>query len=184
MSMSSAAVQAQSSSDTPRGEAQFTAGDLAVYPAHGVVEVVEVETKVIGGQEIAFFGLQVKDSGLKINVPVNKARAIGMRPVADGADLEKLDAILADRDVPIDRQTWNRRYRGFMEKIRTGSLFEVAEVFRDLSLLATRKTLSHGERQMLHTARNLLVRELVEAQSAPEDEVVAALEAPFGTAQH
>ncbi len=179
MSMSSAAAHTQSSSDTPRGEAQFTAGDLAVYPAHGVVEVVEVETKVIGGQEIAFFGLQVKDSGLKINVPVNKARAIGMRPVANGADLEKLDAILADRDVPIDRQTWNRRYRGFMEKIRTGSLFEVAEVFRDLCMLRSTKTLSHGEREMLRTAKDLLVKEVAVARDAPEETVAEQLESMF-----
>ena len=88
--------------------------------------------------------------------------------------------LLSDHEIPDDRQTWNRRYRGFMEKIRTGSLFEVAEVFRDLSLLKSRKTLSHGERQMLRTARDLLIRELMEAQSAPEEEVAAALEAPFG----
>lgn len=159
----------------------FAIGDKSVYPAHGVANVVAVEHKKIGSEEIAFYHLQVVGSGLKIIVPVNKAEENGMRSVASPEEIAEMFELLADHEIPDDRQTWNRRYRGFMEKIRTGSLFEVAEVFRDLSLLATRKTLSHGERQMLTTARGLLVRELVEAQSAPEDEVVNALEAPFRT---
>ncbi|MCA9711474.1 MAG: CarD family transcriptional regulator [Myxococcales bacterium] len=159
----------------------FGIGDKSVYPAHGVADVVALENKKIGTEEIAFYHLRVVGSGLKIIVPVNKAEENGMRSVASPQEVAEMFELLSDHEIPDDRQTWNRRYRGFMEKIRTGSLFEVAEVFRDLSLLQTRKTLSHGERQMLLTARGLLVRELVEAQSAPEDEVMAALEAPFRT---
>lgn len=157
----------------------FSVGDKSVYPAHGVADVVDLENKSIGGSEITFYHLHVKNTGLKIIVPVNKAEENGMRSVASADDVKEMYELLRDHEIPNDRQTWNRRYRGFMEKIRTGSLFEVAEVFRDLSLLRTRKVLSHGERQMLRTARDLLVRELMEAQSAPEDEIIAALEAPF-----
>ncbi len=157
----------------------FAIGDKTVYPAHGVANVVGVENKTIGSEQIAFYHLKVIGTGLKIIVPVSKAEENGMRSVASPQDVEEMFELLRDHEIPSDRQTWNRRYRGFMEKIRTGSLFEVAEVFRDLSLLKTRKTLSHGERQMLKTARDLLVRELVEAQSAQESEVVDALEAPF-----
>src|SRR5690606_6186527 len=133
--------------------------------------------------EIPFYHLRVVSSGLKIIVPVHKAEENGMRSVATSEEIDEMFELLRDHEIPNDRQTWNRCYRGFMEKIRTGSLFEVAEVYRDLSLLKSRKTLSHGERQMLRTARELLVRELVEARRAPEDEIVHALEAPFQT-QH
>lgn len=157
----------------------FTIGDKSVYPAHGVADVIGLENKTIGSDEIAFYHLRVVGSGLKIIVPVHKAEENGMRSVATPEEIEEMFELLRDHEIPNDRQTWNRRYRGFMEKIRTGSLFEVAEVYRDLSLLKTRKTLSHGERQMLRTAQELLVRELVEAQSAPENEIIHALEAPF-----
>src|SRR5690606_22482962 len=125
-----------------------------------------VETKTIGEHQIAFYHLRVCGSGLKIIVPVHKAEENGMRALAGDHEIDELFELLADHEVPSDRQTWNRRYRGFMEKIRTGSLFEVAEVYRDLSLLKAQKSLSHGERQMLRTARDLLVRELSVARGA------------------
>ncbi len=155
---------------------RFQAGDKAVYPAHGVADVVKVETRTMGEQELSFYHLQVRGTGLKIIVPVHKAEENGMRPVADEEQIDELFELLQDHEIPSDKQTWNRRYRGFMEKIRTGSLFEVAEVYRDLSLLGRNKSLSHGERQMLRTARELLVRELAVARSAAEDEVGAELD--------
>jgi CarD family transcriptional regulator len=159
--------------------ASFKVGDKSVYPAHGVADVVHVELKRVGGQEIPFYHLRVCSSGLKIIVPVHKAEENGMRPVADKGEIDELFELLQDHEVPCDRQTWNRRYRGFMEKIRTGSLFEVAEVYRDLSLLRTQKSLSHGERQMLRTARDLLVKELAVARGSPECEVAEQLDSFF-----
>ncbi len=102
-----------------------------------------------------------------------------MRRVADEGELDELYELLKDHEVPCDRQTWNRRYRGFMEKIRTGSLFEVGEVYRDLSLLKQTKNLSHGERQMLRTARDLLVKELSVARDAPESVIANELDEMF-----
>ncbi len=160
----------------------FSIGDKTIYPSHGLAEVVDLENKRIGDVELTFYHLNVVGTGLKIIVPVNRAEENGMRPLATADEIAEMHELLQDQEIPNDRQTWNRRYRGFMEKIRTGSLFEVAEVFRDLSVLRTTKALSHGERQMLRTSRDLLVRELVEAQSAQETEVVEALEAPFGPA--
>lgn len=157
----------------------FQIGDKAVYPSRGVADVVGVETKRIGDQEVTCYHLQVHGSGLKIIVPVEKAEENGMRPLADAAELEELYSLLRDHEVPSDRQTWNRRYRGFMEKIRTGSLFEVGEVYRDLALLRQTKSLSHGERQMLRTARDLLVKELSVARDASEDEIRIELDSMF-----
>ncbi len=99
-----------------------------------------------------------------------------MRALADGEMIDELYDLLRDHEVPCDRQTWNRRYRGFMEKIKTGSLFEVAEVYRDLSLLKHTKNLSHGERQMLQTARNLVIRELSTVRNEPESAIAAELD--------
>jgi CarD family transcriptional regulator len=157
----------------------FRVGDKAVYPRRGVADVVGLETKTIGDQKIQCYHLQVVGSGLKIIVPVEKAAENGMRPVASDGDLEELMELLRDHEVPSDRQTWNRRYRGFMEKILTGSLFEVGEVYRDLSLLKQHKSLSHGERQMLRTARDLLVKELSVARDRPEEDVAKELDSMF-----
>jgi len=160
-------------------DACFTVGDKAVYPAHGVADVVALETKTIGDNPVDFYHLTVVGSGLKIIVPVAKAEENGMRRVASADEVTELFDLLQDHEVPNDRQTWNRRYRGFMEKIRTGSLFEVGEVYRDLSLLKSTKSLSHGERQMLRTARSLVVRELSVARNAPESDVAQQLDSIF-----
>ena len=159
--------------------ARFSIGDTAVYPTHGVADVINLETKHIGGNALAFYHLQVRGTGLKIIVPIEKAENNGMRPLAEGDEIDELFELLRDHEVPCDRQTWNRRYRGFMEKIRTGSLFEVAEVYRDLSVLRMHKSLSHGERQMLRTARDLLVRELSVARETPEGDVASELDSLF-----
>ncbi|MBL8972446.1 MAG: CarD family transcriptional regulator [Myxococcales bacterium] len=158
---------------------QFNVGEKAVYPTHGVAEVVALETKVIEGSGMQFYHLRVAGSGLKIIVPVTKAEENGMRPLADDGMIDELYDLLRDHEVPCDRQTWNRRYRGFMEKIRTGSLFEVGEVYRDLTLLKSTKNLSHGERQMLQTARNLVIRELSTVKAAPESVVAEELDSMF-----
>ena len=109
----------------------FSVGDTAVYPAHGVADVVDVENKTVGGQTLSFYHLQVRNSGLKIIVPIARAEENGMRPLAAESDIEQVFELLNQREIEPDRQTWNRRYRGFMEKIRSGVLFEVAEVYRD-----------------------------------------------------
>lgn len=160
-------------------QASFDVGDKTIYPTHGVADVIGVEIKTIAGQPVSFYHLRVVGTGLKISVPVAKAEENGMRRVAGDHEISELYALLSDHEIPSDRQTWNRRYRGFMEKIRTGSLFEVAEVYRDLSVLKAHKQLSHGERQMLRTARTLLVKELSVARGAPEAEIEQHLESFF-----
>ncbi len=160
-------------------EPSFRVGDKSVYPTVGVADIVAVEHKRVGGAELAFYHLRVLGSGLKIIVPVNKAEENGMRPVAAEAEVDELFELLRDHEVPCDRQTWNRRHRGFMEKIRTGSLFEVGEVYRDLSLLKQSKQLSHSEKQMLRTARALLVKELAVARASSEDDVAKELDSVF-----
>ncbi len=162
--------------------ADFKIGDKAVYPAHGVAEVIGVDNKEINGQICAFYVLKVLDNEMQIMVPKAKAEQVGLRAVATSDEVEEVFDILREQDVVIDKQTWNRRYRGFMEKIKTGSLFEVAEVYRDLYRLKSSKVLSFGERRMLDTARSLLIRELAIAKGVPEDKVAAEIETIFAAA--
>jgi len=158
---------------------EFQIGDKAVYPAQGVAEVIGVDNKEINSTVCAFYVLRVLDTDMQILVPKEKADQVGLRPVATDDEVEEVFDILREQDVHIDKQTWNRRYRGFMEKIKTGSLFEVAEVFRDLYRLKSTKTLSFGERRMLDTAKNLIVKELSVARNWTEQKVETELEKAF-----
>ena len=147
-------------------QTEFAIGDKAVYPSQGVAEVVGIERKEVFGRVQQFYVLRGLDTGLRILVPVDKADQVGLRKLAGNEEIEEVLAILRDKEVHVDRQTWNRRYRGFMEKIKSGSLFEVAEVFRDLYRLKGMKPLSFGERRMLDTARGLIVQELSIARAS------------------
>ncbi len=155
---------------------EFEVGDNAVYPAQGVAEVMGVDEKEISGKIHRFYSLRLLDSDMRILVPVDKAEQVGLRPVVRETQIREVFDILKDKDVHVDKQTWNRRYRGFMEKIKTGSLFEVAEVFRDLYRLKNTKTLSFGERRMLDTAKNLIVKELSVAKKTTEIKVEKEIE--------
>jgi CarD family transcriptional regulator len=158
---------------------EFTIGDKAVYPSQGVAEIIGIEKKEVFGKIHRFYVLRALDSGLRILVPIDKADQVGLRPVAGRDEIEEVLEILRDKEIHIDRQTWNRRYRGFMEKIKSGSLFEVAEVFRDLYRLKGMKPLSFGERRMLDTARGLIVQELSVARASDQRQVEQELEQIF-----
>ncbi len=158
---------------------EFQVGDKAVYPAQGVAEVVGITEKQIAGKVTTFYELRILDTDMKIMVPTHKAAEVGLREVINAREINEIFDILREKEVHIDKQTWNRRYRGFMEKIKTGSLFEVAEVFRDLYRLKSTKTLSFGERRMLDTARNLIVKELSVAKNADEEQIAKEIEKLF-----
>lgn len=157
----------------------FKPGDMAVYPAQGVAEVVGIEEKEISGKTQRFFVLRIVDTDMRIMVPVSKAREVGLRQIIGEDEIKEVLNILKEKEIHVDKQTWNRRYRGFMEKIKTGSLFEVAEVYRDLYRLKSTKTLSFGERRMLDTAKNLIVKELSVARRMNEGKMERELERLF-----
>ena len=154
----------------------FCPGDMAVYPAQGVAEVVGIEEKEISGKKQRFFVLRIVDTDMRIMVPVAKAREVGLRSIISEPEIKEVFTILREKEIHVDKQTWNRRYRGFMEKIKTGSLFEVAEVYRDLYRLKSTKTLSFGERRMLDTAKNLIVKELSVARRTAETKMEREIE--------
>ncbi|MEZ4366335.1 MAG: CarD family transcriptional regulator [Kofleriaceae bacterium] len=157
--------------------ADFKMGDKAVYPTHGVAEVVGIEKKEINSTVCSFFVLKVIATGMQILVPRDKADQVGLRHIATTAEIEEVFELLRDPEVHIDKQTWNRRHRGFMEKIKTGSLFDVAEVFRDLFRLKSTKVLSFGERKMSTTPSSFIVMSrpsLVRTEDKVEKEIEKA----------
>jgi|MudIll2142460700_1097286.scaffolds.fasta_scaffold82672_2 CarD family transcriptional regulator len=158
----------------------FQIGDKAVYPGHGVGVIESIETKQISGKELMFYILKITDNGMTIMIPRDNAEAVGLRGVIRKLEIPKVLQILKARDVEIDTQTWNRRYREYMEKINTGSIFEIAEVIRDLHLLKNEKELSFGERKILDTAKNLLIKELAIVRDVKESDIVKEIRTIFG----
>ncbi|OGQ04370.1 MAG: CarD family transcriptional regulator [Deltaproteobacteria bacterium RIFCSPLOWO2_01_44_7] len=159
---------------------EFKVGDMAVYPAHGVGQVTSIENKEIAGAKAQFYILKIMDSGMTIMVPTKNVRNVGLREVIGPDEVEAVYAILREcGEYTITEQTWNRRYREYMDKIKTGSIYEIAEVLRDLSMLRYEKELSFGERKMLDTARNLIIKELAIAQEEEEVEVAGEIDGIF-----
>ena len=139
---------------------EFKVGDVAVYPAHGVGTVHSIEEREIAGNKHKFYILKIMDTGMTIMVPTGNVRNVGLREVINESEVDIVYEILKERDISINEQTWNRRYREYMDKIKTGSIYEIAEVLRDLNILKRGKELSFGERKMYDTAKNLLVNEI------------------------
>jgi CarD family transcriptional regulator len=157
----------------------FKIGDLAVYPAQGVGVIEAIENREVGGRKQLFYIMKIMGNGMKIMIPMNGAKAVGLREVILETEIPKVYAILRNKDVTIDKQTWNKRYREYLEKIKTGSVFEIARVLRDLFILKSDKNLSFGERKMMDTAKNLLIKEISVASNAEETKIEEDLRVIF-----
>lgn len=161
----------------------FTIGALAVYPAHGVGIIESIQDREVAGLLQRFYIMRLLDTDMIIMIPTQNAKNIGLRTVIDRTCVTEVFEILKERPTRLNHQTWNRRYRDYMDKIKTGSLYRVAEVLRDLTLLKLEKELSFGERKMLDTAKNLLVKELSLVNNKEEDEIEAELQELLGITQ-
>lgn len=157
----------------------FEVGDLAVYPAHGVGRIEAIESREISGTEQDFYIMKILDNNMTIMIPVHNVTSVGLRDIIDVEEVSRVYEIMKKRDIPADNQTWNRRYREYTEKIKTGSVYEVAEVLRDLYLLKVDKDLSFGERKMLDTAQSLLLRELSIAKNTDQSTIMSDIDAIF-----
>ena len=157
----------------------FTEGDMAVYPAHGVGVIKSILTQTVGGVDQTFYVLEILENNMTIMIPTSSSKNVGLRAIVNKSQVDEVIAILEDRTCEIGSQTWNRRYRDYMEKIKTGSVHEVAAVLRDLFLLSIDKDLSYGERKMLDTAKNLLVKELSLAQDVDEAKISMRIDTIF-----
>jgi CarD family transcriptional regulator len=175
----------KATSPAKKKTARFQIGDLAVYPAHGVGRIEAIETRVVNGESHDFYIMKVLENDMLIMIPTWNVESVGLRDIIDQKDIPKVYAVIQSKqeDALGESQTWNRRYREYMEKIKTGSLFDVAAVFRDLSLLKTTKDLSFGERKLFDTAHTLLVKELSTARQTDEATIAAELEGFFSESE-
>lgn len=163
-----------------RSAAGFQAGDLAVYPAHGVGRIESVESRLINGGQHDFYIMKIIDNGMVIMIPTANIQSVGLRCVIRENEVPAIYEVLQEKKDDIhDNQTWNRRYKEYMDKIKSGSLFDVAEVFRDLYCLKLTKDLSFGERKLLDTSKSLLLRELCTALDKDENAVWETIETFF-----
>jgi len=159
---------------------EFRVGDLAVYPAHGVGRIDSIETRMVNGEEHDFYMMKIIENDMTIMIPTWNVEQVGLRDVIDEKEIPKVYEVMKKRDrSSSETQTWNRRYREYMDKLKTGSLFDVAEVYRDLSLLKLTKDLSFGERKLYDTAQTLLVMELSTASKTDEKTIKSEMKLLF-----
>ncbi len=158
---------------------EFFKGDLAVYPAHGVGCIESIESKEINGENMNFYMMKIVENGMVIMIPTSNVESVGLREVIPENEVPEVYKVMQEKAQSVDNQTWNRRYREYMDKIKTGSIYDVAEVFRDLFQLKLEKDLSFGERKLLDTAQNLLVQELSTAKDIDEKAMMKEIENLF-----
>ena len=158
----------------------FEIGDVVVYPIHGVARVLDIKKEKIGDSDQLCYILETETNKANtlIKLPVDKVTSNRVRKIVDETEVPKVIEILQIR-TKSDSQTWNKRLREYQEKMRNGSIFQAAEVFRDLSLLKESKDLSYGERRLFDQARNLLIKELSIAQKTDEHETERAISRIF-----
>lgn len=138
----------------------FNIGDMIVYPMHGAGIIEAIEEKEILGEKRKYFIMRMPIGDMKAMVPIDNVEDVGVREIIDLVEMERVLDILKGSKTNMP-QNWNRRYRINMDKIKSGDIFEIAAVVRNLMLLDMLKGLSTGERKMLSNAKQMLVSEMV-----------------------
>ena len=152
----------------------FNIGDKIVYPMHGAGTIDAIEQKDILGEKQDYYIIKMPGE-VMVMVPTSKAQEIGVRNVINKDEAGKVLQVLSADESEMS-QNWNKRYKENMEKMKSGSIYEVADVVRNLSYKQKEKGLSTGEKKMLNNAKQILVSELVLAEHASEDEVESLIE--------
>ena len=148
----------------------FHIGDKVVYPNHGVGVIEQISSRTIGNNVERFYLLKIKASSLKVMVPFGNVSSVGLRRVVRNGEIQKILTYLTDGEC-LSNSDWKYRFKENSEKMRTGSLLEVAAVLKSLLVLNQTKPLSFREKKMLERARYLLVSELAMAKNLDEQEV-------------
>jgi len=151
----------------------FSVDELVVYPAQGVGKVERIETQEIGGAKAEFFIVRILSNNVTLLVPIKNAANVGLRRLCTREEGEEILKSLEDRSdfTGYTGQNWNRRYREYSEKLKSGDLADVAYVLKELLLIGQNKELSFGERRLLEQATNLLTLELALALDKSQDDV-------------
>jgi CarD family transcriptional regulator len=168
-----AIVDIEFSRETPLQDYQI--GDSVVYPHHGAGKVLKKEQKEVLGEQREYLTIKILHNDMTVMVPCENAGKAGLRRVIDDEDVQKVLAVLRD-DVSEMPKNWNRRFKHNRDKIKTGDVFELAEVVRNLAIREADKGLSTGEKQMYTRAKKILASELMYALEMEEGEAEEHLE--------
>jgi CarD family transcriptional regulator len=153
----------------------FKVGDRVVYPHHGAAIIEKKETREAFGEKKEYFVLKMAHGDLTLAVPSDKAEEVGMRPPISAEDVDDLFQLLSKKDVR-EPTNWSRRFKNHQEKLKSGDVYQVAEVVRNLALREVTKGLSAGEKAMLVKARGVLVSELSFALDVTEEDALQKLQ--------
>lgn len=153
----------------------YTIGDKIVYPMHGAGTIESIEEKEILGEKRRYYVLRMPIGDMKVMIPISNVDETGLRPIIDEDGVSKVLAVLQEEDTPMSTN-WNRRYRSNLDKIKSGNVYELAEVVRNLSSRDKEKGLSTGEKKMLENARKILISELVLVKGDGAEAIEALLE--------
>jgi CarD family transcriptional regulator len=156
-------------------ERVFDVGDKVVYPHHGAGTVVRKELKLVMAEEREYLTIQILHNDMIVNVPTENAERVGLRKVIDEKMVERVLEVLHGDGTTMPKN-WNRRFKYNRDKMKTGDVFELAEVVRNLSLREQEKGLSTGEKQMFVKAKKILASELMYAKDMDEDETAEWLD--------
>ena len=157
----------------------FNVGDKIVYPMHGAGVIDAIEEKDILGEKQAYYILKMPGE-VKVMVPTKKAEEIGVREIIDKNSAETVFSVLESNETEMS-MNWNKRYRDNMDKMKSGDIYEVADVVRNLSFKQKEKGLSTGEKKMLNNAKQILVSELVLTEHSSKDEIEELIDNKIST---
>jgi CarD family transcriptional regulator len=149
-------------------ESLYKVGDKVVYPHHGAGTVVKKEARTVLGNEREYLTIKILHNDMTVNVPAENAERVGLRKVIDEEMVEQVLEVLHGAGTKMPKN-WNRRFKYNRDKMKTGDIFELAEVVRNLSLRDQEKGLSTGEKQMFVKAKKILASELMYAKGLDED---------------
>lgn len=147
----------------------FNIGDQIVYPMHGAGTIDSIEEKDVLGKKQSYYILKMPGE-VKVMVPIEKAEQVGVRYIIDKSSANKVFEVLEQDETEMNKN-WNKRYRDNMDKLKSGDIYEIADVVRNLSFKQKEKGLSTGEKKMLSNAKQILVSELVLAEQSSKDEM-------------
>ena len=155
--------------------AHFKKGDLAVYPNYGVGKIVSIEEKALGTDTVKCYVVNMMHSGSKVFVPIDSSDRMGLRGLVERTTTGEVYSSLRERNPLLSKMNWNKRFRYFQEKMKTGKATDVALVISDLLFLKKRKGLSYGEEKLLHDAEEMLATELSIAEAIDKEKIRAKI---------
>lgn len=162
----------------------FSLGDKVVYPGHGVAKISRIVEKIVAGNVARFFELEFLNKHMTILVPTCNLSSVGLRRLSSSEIIDSAFEILA-RPAKLCRDSmlsnWNKRSKDYQCKLRTGDLYEICRIYRDLNHLAVRKELSFGEKNLLSQTEALLVEEISLVKDMGEEKAMARLRSFFST---